>query len=121
MMTITYTCDDEEISVQVPSKKEVCYGCEGEGFQLHPSMRGHAYTQDEFREAFDEEQRVEYFKRGGMYDVKCEVCKGNNVVDEVDEDRLTAEQRVHFEAWCASQQGDAEYEAMCRAERDMGA
>lgn len=121
-MTITYENEEgEEVSVQLPSKKAVCGGCEGEGYQLHPGMRGHVYTREEFQDAFDDDQREQYFTRGGIYDVICEVCHGRNVVDEVDEDRLTDEQREHYEVWGKTQAADAEYEAMCRAERLMGA
>lgn len=83
-------------------------------------MRGHGYTHEEFNEAFDDEERVEYFKRGGRYDVVCERCKGKNVVDEVEEARLTPEQRVHYEAYLHSLELDAEFEALCRAEREAG-
>ena len=122
MIAITYTDEDgEEVSVDLPSRKVVCPACKGEGSLLHPSMRGHAYTQEEFAEAFSEEEAAEYTRRGGRYDVQCEQCRGKNVVDEVAEDRLTVEQREHYDRWCESQREDAEYEAMCRAERLRGA
>lgn len=122
MMKITLSDPEtgDEVEVELPSKKMVCPTCRGEGYLLHPSMRNHAYTHEQFDDAFDDEQRKEYFKRGGMYDVGCEECKGRNVVNEVDEVCLTPEQKVHYEAWCKSQQADAEYDALCRAEREAG-
>jgi hypothetical protein len=122
-MTITLSDPDtgDDLEVQLPSRKCVCPTCEGEGYVLNPSMRGHAYAKEEFDDAFDDEQRAEYLKRGGIYDVVCETCNGRNVVDEVAEDQLTPAQLVQYEAWCESQRADAEYEAVCRAEREMGA
>lgn len=122
MIAITYTGEDgEEVTADLPSRKIVCPACKGEGFLLHPSMRGHVYTAEEFAEAFSEEEAAEYTRRGGRYDVPCERCCGNNVVDEVDDECLTAEQREHYDSWCNAQREDAEYEAMCRAERLRGA
>jgi len=56
-----------------------------------PSIGQHAYTSEEFEESFpDGEQREAYFSRGGMYDVRCEVCRGDRVVLEVDEQCCSA-------------------------------
>ena len=86
MIKITiYDNDGNECVHELPSKKEVCWDCEGEGWVLNESMRSHAYSSEEFEEAFDEEDdRLEYFRRGGIYDVKCPTCKGANVIDVID-------------------------------------
>lgn len=76
----------EEIQAQFPCKKEVCPSCDGEGFVLTEGLRGVAFSADEFYETFeDEEQQAEYFRRGGIYDVHCPTCQGQNVVSVVDE------------------------------------
>lgn len=101
---ITYTNEDDETTVvRLPARKEVCPGCDGHGFVLNEGMRGYAYSAEEFADAFDEDAASEYFRHGGRYDVRCDECQGRNVIDEVDEDNLTAEQRVHFDLWCAEQ------------------
>ena len=113
--TITVTLyDDEgdEVEHELPARMEVCSRCEGHGTHLNPSIGEHAYTREEFEESFDEEGREEYFKRGGIYDVTCEECGGDNVVPVVDTDRLTEEQKkiyaehLKHERQCA--QWDAE-------------
>jgi RecJ-like exonuclease len=96
-MRFTYENEDgEEISVDLPTTMEVCSECEGHGFVLCDGMRRAAYTTEEFEETFDDEERAEYFKRGGRYDVSCPDCGGKNVVPVVDVDHLTDEQRVHW-------------------------
>ncbi len=124
-MTIKFTIendDGEETEIELPSKKEVCSRCDGHGTHLTPSIGEHAYTSEEFYEAFhDEEDRADYFKRGGKYDVTCHDCGGRNVVDVVDESRCTTEeQKEHLKVYYRRQRDDADYEAECAAERRMG-
>ena len=102
---LTIYGDDTEGSpervVELPAKKAVCPKCEGHGSILNPSIAQHAYSAEEFYESFpNEEDRAEYFRRGGMYDVTCPTCKGANVIDVVDVDALaTAQQIVDYSAW----------------------
>ncbi len=98
MLTVSWFNEEgEEVTATFPHKNEVCPRCEGEGGHLTPSIGNHAYSQEEFEEAFDdEESRAAYFQRGGMYDVQCEVCHGNKVVPIVDEDKLNPEQKKLF-------------------------
>jgi len=103
---------------KIKTCKEVCPRCEGHGTHLTPSIGNHAYTMEEFNETFwEEEDRAEYFKRGGIYDVICEECKGANVVDVMDEDATPAEivklTADYWDDWY-------ETEAMYAAERRMG-
>lgn len=95
----TYTNDhDEELTVKLPVRFAVCDNCEGHGSVMNESMRQHAYTPEEFNETFhDDEDREQYFKRGGIYDVQCPTCKGKRVVHVVDEQHLTADEREHWE------------------------
>lgn len=97
-----YDEDDNEIEAELPAKFEVCGRCEGHGTHLNPSIGKHAYSIEEFYETFhDEEDREQYFKRGGIYDVQCEECKGEKVVKVVDEDALKnqPELQAHYEQW----------------------
>ena len=98
--SITLIHDDGTASEhQLPARHEVCPRCEGHGTHLTPSIGQHAYTGEEFMREFDEEGREEYFKRGGIYDVRCELCDGKRVVEVVDEQRLNVSQKVVHAEW----------------------
>jgi RecJ-like exonuclease len=122
---ITIKLYDEDTDIEeefdLPSKMEVCSHCEGHGTHLTPSIGEHAYTSEEFCEEFDEEQREEYFKRGGIYDVTCYNCKGKNVVSVIDRcacegNKVLSDILVKFD----KQEQDRYYsEAESRAERRM--
>lgn len=120
MITITILNDDDsEEEHNLPSTNEVCGECGGDGFVLCEGMRGHAYSQEEFAESFDEEEAAEYFTRGGRYDQQCPCCKGKNVVPIVDEKRLTAEQKVLFERWNEQEEQKARWDSEDRATMRM--
>ena|SRR5258706_9488184 len=112
--------DGEEIIESFPAKNEICDRCEGYGNHLNPSIGEHAYSMEEFNESFDEEEREQYFKRGGIYDVQCEECHGNKVVPVVDENRLSEAQKklyAEFELWDQERaRSDAEDRATYRME-----
>ena len=122
-ITITYTNDeDEEVSVELPAKMEVCWDCDGEGYVLTPGMRGHAYSTEEFEESFPEyEDKQDYFRRGGIYDVACETCKGKNVIPEVDDSHLTKEQKKHYGLYLEEKEIEAYWDKVHEEERKMGA
>jgi RecJ-like exonuclease len=124
MTTITLTYlndDDDEIELDLPYRMEVCGNCEGHGTVMNESMRNHAYSAEEFAESFPEdEDREQYFKRGGIYDVVCTACHGKNVVPVVDEERLTKEQKAEYEEYLKHAQEMARYAAEDRREREMG-
>jgi hypothetical protein len=111
--------DGDEVSHIFPVTNQVCNRCEGYGTHLNPSIGNHAYSMEEFHEAFDEEEAEEYFKRGGRYDVQCEECHGDKVVPEVDEVKLTSEQKELFEEYCECEETRAQWEAEDRHTRWM--
>jgi hypothetical protein len=89
------TEDGDEYKIELPVRFDVCPSCEGVGTHLHPAIGEHAYTVEEFAEEFDDEERGEYFRQGGRYDVQCKECGGQRVVSVVDVDRcVTAEQKL---------------------------
>lgn len=119
MIKFTITDDSgNEVEHMLPSKREVCSRCDGEGSHLTPSIGEHAYSQEEFEESFStDEEKEDYFKRGGIYDVACEVCDGENVEDVVDEEHCDP---VLLKAY-HKQQADEYSDYMERAaERRMG-
>lgn len=117
-----YDSDTEDtIVVKFPAKRVVCHDCNGEGFVLNPSMRYHAYTEEEFFEAFDDGDREEYFTRGGIYDVICPTCKGRNVIDVLDRDAVQGDYLCAMLKKYDKQQREEYYHQLeCEAERRMG-
>jgi len=104
---------------------EVCSECDGHGFVLAEGMRGYAYSQEEFEETFeDENDRHEYFRRGGIYDQQCPVCHGKNVVPVIDEEQIPDNLKAQYEEFQKADERRARYEAEDRAtsrmERMMG-
>jgi hypothetical protein len=122
MIEITILDDDgNEVTMDLPSHKVVCDDCEGEGTVLCSGMRYHCYSEEEFYASFDEEEREEYFRRGGRYDVTCPTCKGKNVVDAVNIDACTPEQKEHYEAHQEQEREYAAWDLEGIAERRLGA
>lgn len=125
MATITFTHETTggfEHEHALPAKMAVCERCEGHGTHLHPAIGGHAYTREEFDREFDEEERGEYFRRGGRYDVACQDCGGRRVVPVVDEDaaKRTLRGRRLLALYFALEAREARYAAEERHERAMG-
>lgn len=119
------TVDDEGCVVEheLPARFGVCSDCEGHGTTLRAGMREHAYTQEEFNETFhDDEDRAEYFKRGGMYDETCRTCEGKRVVLVVDRERCcwSDEHKQALALYEAKLKDEAAYERECAAERRAG-
>jgi hypothetical protein len=120
-MNIEFTWEDDEgveHEETLPAKFEVCERCKGHGVHLHPDIGSHAYSQEEFDEAFDdEESREAYFTRGSMFDVQCEVCKGQRVIKVVDELEANPELLAKYkEIEVQRERWDAEDRAIRRME-----
>ena len=103
--------DDEEI--QLPTKRVICPVCDGKGTHVNPSIDSHGISPDEFAE--DPDFAEEYFS--GRYDVVCNYCNGNKVVEEPDFKALTPEQH---KAWNDERDAEAADRACAEAERRMG-
>lgn len=125
-MKIEFVYEDDggnEIEASLPAKHEVCGRCEGYGTHLTPSIGEHAYSMEEFHEAFsDDEDREAYFQRGGKYDVVCEDCNGKRVVLVVDEKACerNPELKELVEIYYKYVRAETEYEWVCAAERKFG-
>lgn len=96
MIVEFFDAEGNKVEIDFPEKFEVCHNCEGHGMHLTPGMRDHAYTIEEFNESFDEDEQAEYFKRGGRYDVTCQVCKGQRVVLAIDESKCDASELASY-------------------------
>lgn len=117
---ITLTnAEGEEVTHTFPARNAVCSDCEGEGSTLNEAIRQHAYSAEEFREEYpDEEDRAEYFAGGrGMYGVTCKTCGGEKVMPEVATDRLSPDQVKIFAEWQKQQEERAREEAQDRRTR----
>lgn len=93
-----YQCDGEWLSIDdngdesvidLPQEWVICGECNGEGKSLCDGMRGHAYSAEEFYEAFDEDERHGYFN--GRYDTPCNSCNSSGKVKEINWDKLEPE------------------------------
>jgi len=98
--------DADGVEVWVPFEYVVCPTCDGKGSHVNPSIDAHGISGDEFAE--DPGFFEDYVN--GAYDVPCYECKGKRVVPWANDERVER-----------SIEEDAEYEAMCAAERRMGA
>lgn len=124
IITVAYeNARGEETVVDIPAVFAVCDDCNGHGTVLCAGMRDHAYSMEEFLEAFeDEEDREEYFRPGGRYDVTCETCKGKRVVKVPDDPgHMNAEQREALAALEKQERERWECDMESAAERRMGA
>lgn len=124
-ISVNITCGDEceechggccEELVAFPFKYEVCPTCNGRGRHVNPDIDSQGLTREDF------DQDPEFFEDylSGLYDVDCYECGGTRVVPEIDEDRLSEEQKVQLKSLQDSRREDANYARMCAMERAMG-
>ena len=102
------------IKLVVPSIREVCSRCNGEGVHDHPAFSNGISSEEWSQWVYEE--REEYMR--GTYDVRCEECNGNKVVDEPNWDLMTEWQRELADKYYQEQN---DYYAERDAERRMGA
>lgn len=120
-MVFTFEVDDgesdEPASYTLPLKMEVCPTCQGRGTHVNPSIDAGGITDDDdIWDDYNEDGESLY--TSGAYDMTCGTCHGRNVVPSID--RRAADKKV-LEIWDEKSEEDAEFEAICRAERRMGA
>jgi hypothetical protein len=116
--TITLEILDAEgcgVQHELPARFEVCGRCEGHGTHTNPAIDGNGLTAEDFDQA-GPEFLEDYL--GGVYDVPCHECHGARVVTVLDRARCP---RELLKAYDKKQRDDADYYAMCAAERRAGA
>jgi len=84
--------EEEEVTLTLPARMEVCDLCSGSGKVVNPSIDAGGLTQDDFDRDPDFEE--EYFS--GAYDIGCPQCNGNNVMPVVNEAALDDEQKKKY-------------------------
>lgn len=78
---------------EVLSKKEVCHQCKGEGSHVNPNIDGNGLTVQDFDE-LGSDFKENYMN--GSYDITCDLCKGKRVIDVVDLESLSDEDREAY-------------------------
>ena len=112
-MAVTIWIDngEEYEEVALPITRIVCPRCQGLG--VHDAWEG-GMTRDEMDD-MDPDFFDDY--RDGLYNVPCTRCHGRNVIEVVDESRLSPALRA---AWDDDQRAADEVAQMERMERLMG-
>ena len=102
-------CDGDHVT-KVRCEYEVCPLCEGKGTHVNPSIDSGGISGEDF--ARDPDFYEDYVN--GVYDVPCNECNGKRVVPVCADDamRETIDKKI---------QDEADYQAICAAERSMGA
>ena len=120
--------DLEGYTFEVPAKYRVCHLCRGRGAVVNPGVDCMGLTSEDL--AADPGFAEDYF--GGRYDVSCPACKGLRVLPTViapgtaerpgqrDYD-WTPCRRFLWRLVLRHEREEAEFRALCRAERIMGA
>lgn len=99
--------------IELPTVWEICWDCRGEG---KSSAYLGAFTQEDIERDWEPDEWEDYM--AGAYDRVCEHCGGSGKVKEVDYEALSPEMQKRWDQHCKE---EAEFEAISRAERAMGA
>jgi DnaJ-class molecular chaperone len=100
------------LEVQLPTHKEVCPACRGEGHTVNPSIDCNGLSAEDFAE--DPDFAEDYM--GGRYDVQCGHCRGLRVIDVVDWKRVPRKVRAqHRRQMLAERQAFEEHLGELRA------
>jgi len=98
--------------VSLPSRKDVCYRCSGNGSIANPVYDGMSVATIVENDPYDETGFLTMYAKGDL-NIVCDVCLGQNVIDSPDFDSFTKEE---FELWSdaeernyQSQQANLEY------------
>jgi hypothetical protein len=112
-----FTNEDVEMEHDLPGKWEICGRCEGGGTDGGASVEcdGGGFTASEWAEQ-DEDFKEDYLN--GVYDRPCHICKGTGKIVVLDEERCAPDLLKKYKAYLEEEYA---YQAMCAAERRMGA
>ena len=106
--------DEDGVEHVLPTRKEVCDACRGEGKR---ALGGHAFTSSEWAEACEGDDEFQENYMSGRYDSNCEACDGLRVVDVVDEDAC---RKDLLEIYFDDMRAEAEDRRCAAYERRMG-
>jgi hypothetical protein len=112
-MEFTYENDaGEEVEVDLPTREMSCPTCFGKG--RHSLALG-AITEEDRERDWSPDEWESY--TGGGYDQLCDTCDGNGRVEVVDEKQLEPDVLARWHHHC---EDEADYRALCAAERRFG-
>lgn len=121
MATITITLEDDdgnEVEHELPAEYTVCPCCRGNGSIVNPNVDGNGLTQEDF------DQNPGFFEdyMGGVYDVSCPECRGERVVQVIDERACADSGKMDvLDAYLKDRQLIAQLDEESAMERLMGA
>lgn len=107
--------DGDQIVLAVPTRWEICGGCDGEGMRLCDGLRGVAFTREDFDRDWSRDEQDQYFSGG--YDVGCSECSGSGKVKVLSMASVPESLSKEVEAW---QERQAYYDWESAQERAMG-
>ena len=118
-MKVTFYHDEDEVELELPSCKEVCPDCDGEGktYLGWSASEQPAFTEEDFYEE-GPDFREDYFS--GAYDRTCPECKGLRVVDVINWELVNKADPM-VKAYLAYREEEARDAAISEGERRMGA
>jgi hypothetical protein len=105
--------DEDGVEHELPVRFEICDTCQGRGSHVNPSIDSHGLSAEDFAE--DPDFTEDYMS--GRYDQTCSECHGLRVVEVVDRDQCD---KALLALYDASMKADAEFAAVCAAERRFG-
>lgn len=96
----------------LPSKWAICPTCDGDGKHSHALG---AFTREDMD--YEGPDFMEDYMNGA-YDQTCDVCNGSGKIRVLDENACSKEDLEAYTKW---ERDEAEFQAICRSERMMGA
>lgn len=92
------TEDKHWLTLKVDSKRIVCATCDGDGTHVNRAVDGNGITADEWNEICHDDPDFPQAYMSGLYDVRCETCHGEKVMDVPDLEALPEwMQNAHFD------------------------
>lgn len=123
--TITVTVYGRHVEHQwaFPARWIICPDCDGHATTTaHIEPDGGGFTGEEWAEACRECEDFAENYFSGVYDRPCPTCQGKGRIQTIDRKAVTSwRDKIALKAHRRWEREEAEYRAMCEAERRMGA
>ncbi len=108
---------EESYGIKLLTHKIVCPTCKGTGRHVNPNIDADGLTREDFDS--DPEFAEGYFN--GVFDIPCNECGGENVVNAVDVEAMKQQDPQALQDWLDWLKSSYDTEAEYAAERRMGA
>jgi RecJ-like exonuclease len=124
-ITVTVYGRNTEYQWAFPARWIICPRCDGHATTTeHIECDGGGFTSEEWAEACDEDEDFAENYFSGAYDRPCPCCEGRGSIQAIDEDAIDRggwRDAIMYKAHLKWEREEAEYRAMCAAERRRGA